>query len=117
MLCRHYIFQCVGGAARYWVVRRNERVKYAFVLFPLEPASFRGNVTVSFTEWPNPFIGPSGTHLVSFGALLPPCIREDHALNAYQVQTWYLRPERGVESLGCCEVPHLNIAGTTTEVT
>ena len=103
------------------IVKREEvcisSLKYAFVLFSLEPASFRGNVTVSFTEWPNPFIGPSGAHLVSLGALFPPCIREDHALNVYQVQTLYPRPGRSGESLGCCEVPHLNIAGTTTEVT
>ena len=95
---------------------RTERMKYAFVLFPLEPVSFRGNVTVSFTERPNPFIGPSGTQLVFLGALFPPCIREDHALNVYQVQALYPRPGRSGESLGCCEVPHLNIAGTTTEV-
>lgn len=91
-------------------------MKYAFVLFPLEPASFLGNVTVSFTEWPNPFAGPSGTYLVSLGAFFPPCMREDHALNVNQVQTWYPRTGSG-ESLGCCEVPHFNIAGTTTEVT
>lgn len=87
------------------------------MLFLLESASFRGNITVTFTEWPNPLIGPTGTFLVSLGALFPPCIREDYALNLYQVQTLYPPPGRSGESLGCCEVPHLNIAGTTTEVT
>lgn len=126
MLCvscrKFFFFFNVWEAQRpYWVVRWTpdrdlERMKYAFVLFLLELASFRGNVTVSFTEWRNPFVGPSGTHLVSLGALFPPCMREDHAVNVNQVQTWYPRPGSG-ESLGCCEVPHFNIAGTTTEVT
>ncbi len=91
--------------------------KYAFVLFPLEPVSFRGNITVTYTQRPNPLIGPTETYLVFLGALFPPCMREDHALNVYQVKTLYPRLGGSGERLGCCEVPQLNIAGTTTEVT
>ena len=90
--------------------------KTTILLFVLEPDTFRGNVTVTHTERPNPLIGPSGAQLVSLGALFPPCIREDHALNVQQVQALYPRPGSDGEGLGCCEVPQSNIAGTATEV-
>lgn len=86
------------------------------LLFLPETDTFRGNVTVTHTKRPNPLIGPSEAQIVSLGALFPPCIREDHALNVQQVQALYRRPEAGGQGLGCCEVPHTNIAGTTTEV-
>ncbi|XP_078355907.1 inactive rhomboid protein 1-like isoform X1 [Oculina patagonica] len=82
----------------------------------IEPVSFRGNITVTYTQRPNPLIGPTGTYLVFLGALFPPCMREDHALNVYQVKALYPRLGGSGERLGCCEVPKLNIAGTTTEL-
>ena len=81
-----------------------------------EPFTFRGNVTVTHSERPNPLIGPPGAQLISLGALYPPCIREDYAFNVYMVHALQLHVGEGGEKLGCCEVEEVNAAGTTTKV-
>ncbi|RMX49838.1 hypothetical protein pdam_00023374, partial [Pocillopora damicornis] len=79
------------------------------------PFTFRGNVTVTHSERPNPLIGPPGAQLISLGALYPPCIREDYAFNVYMVHALQLHVGEGGEKLGCCEVEEVNAAGTTTK--
>lgn len=85
------------------------------IYYRIEPFTFRGNVTVTHVERPNPLIGPPGAKLISLGALFPPCIREDYTFNVYQVQS--LQPKIGEteERLGCCEMKEVNAAGTTTK--
>ena len=82
-----------------------------------ETQTFRGAVILKHVKVPNAMIGPRNLELVRRGALFAPCMREDHRMNARYILTM----DPGLISankmeLGCCQLPSLNVAGTTSKV-